>query len=55
MDLIYRVILKQDIYYRSFFVCRKTTAHDEEVRKLYEEMETQIRQEKDKILSEVRT
>ena len=55
MDLIYRVILKQDIYSRSVFVCRKTTAHDEEVRKLYEEMETQIRQEKDKILSEVRT
>lgn len=32
----------------------KTTAHDEEVRKLYEEMEVQIKQEKEKILGEVR-
>ena len=31
----------------------KTTAHDEEVRKLYEEMEVQIKQEKEKILNEV--
>ncbi|XP_046543860.1 EF-hand calcium-binding domain-containing protein 4B-like isoform X4 [Haliotis rubra] len=30
----------------------KTTAHDEEVRKLYEEMETQIKQERDQILKE---
>ncbi|XP_067656182.1 EF-hand calcium-binding domain-containing protein 4B-like isoform X7 [Haliotis asinina] len=30
----------------------KTTAHDEEVRKLYEEMETQIKQERDRILKE---
>ncbi|XP_060566027.1 EF-hand calcium-binding domain-containing protein 4B-like isoform X4 [Ruditapes philippinarum] len=30
----------------------KTSAHDEEVRKLYEEMEVQIKQEKDKILHE---
>ncbi|XP_052800397.1 EF-hand calcium-binding domain-containing protein 4B-like isoform X4 [Mya arenaria] len=32
----------------------KTSAHDEEVRKLYEEMETQIRNEKQKILNEER-
>ncbi|XP_045174237.2 EF-hand calcium-binding domain-containing protein 4B-like isoform X4 [Mercenaria mercenaria] len=30
----------------------RTTAHDEEVRKLYEEMEVQIKQEKEKILNE---
>ncbi|XP_046333193.2 EF-hand calcium-binding domain-containing protein 4B-like isoform X5 [Haliotis rufescens] len=30
----------------------KTNAHDEEVRKLYEEMETQIKQERDRILKE---
>lgn len=36
-----------------FPVSSKTVAHDEEVRKLYEEMEVQIKQEKEKILSEV--
>ncbi|XP_052230448.1 EF-hand calcium-binding domain-containing protein 4B-like isoform X3 [Dreissena polymorpha] len=33
----------------------KTNAHDEEVRKLYEEMEVQIKQEKEKILAEERS
>lgn len=33
----------------------KNSAHDEEVRKLYEEMEVQIKQEKDKILNEERS
>lgn len=36
-----------------FSICSKSTAHDEEVRKLYEEMEYQIKKEKERILSEV--
>ena len=35
--------------------CSKSVSHDEEVRKLYEEMEQQIRAEKERILAEVRT
>ena len=37
----------------SLLFYRKTVAHDEEVRKLYDEMELQIHQEKDRILNEV--
>ena len=33
--------------------CSKSSAHDEEVRKLYEEMEQQIKVEKERILNEV--
>ena len=32
----------------------KNTSHDQEIQKLYEEMEYQIKQEKEKILTEVR-
>ena len=31
----------------------KSSAHDDEVRKLYEEMEFQIKQEKERVLAEV--
>ena len=33
--------------------CSKNTSHDEEVRKLYEEMEQQIKLEKERVLAEV--
>lgn len=33
--------------------CSKNVSHDEEVRKLYEEMENQIRLEKERIIAEV--
>ena len=36
-----------------FFRYSKSTAHDEEVQKLYEEMENQIKGEKERILNEV--
>jgi hypothetical protein len=35
------------------YVSSKSSAHDEEMRRLYEEMELQINAEKDRILNEV--
>ena len=39
--------------YTQNLLCSKTVSHDEEVRKLYEEMEQQIRAEKERVLAEV--
>lgn len=39
------------ILFLSYF--SKNTAHDQEIQKLYEEMEYQIKQEKERILTEV--
>ena len=43
-----------DINFHFCFIYSKSSAHDEEVQKLYEEMEYQIKREKERILSEVR-
>lgn len=38
-----------------WYSCSKSTAHEEQVNKLYEEMEQQINLERDKIIAEVQT
>ena len=47
-DVIVRMIVNFSFY------CSKANSHDKEVQKLYEEMEQQIRTEKERIHNEVR-
>ena len=42
------------VFHLTFFFFSKSSAHDEEVQKLYEEMEYQIKQEKERVQAEVR-
>ena len=51
---MFRIFRQISITLNFFYTFSKSTAHDEEVRKLYEEMEYQIKKEKERILSEVR-
>ena len=41
----------REVYFLLY--CSKSSAHDDEVKKLYEEMEFQIKQEKERVLAEV--
>ena len=47
-------LVKIDDLQHLLYFCSKSSAHDEEVQKLYEEMEYQIKQEKERVLAEVR-
>ena len=53
--LYYVIRLKEVKIILLLFVFSKTASHDDEVRKLYDEMENQIRVEKERVLAEVRT